>query len=93
MRLMSAECRNQKHLCPKGIDTYQGGFYNFATFRRGAREAEGARLEIVQGTKIPSRVRIPPSPLENGAVAQLGERQNRTLEVRGSNPLGSILST
>jgi hypothetical protein len=24
-----------------------------------------------------------------GAVAQLGERRNRTAEVRGSNPLGS----
>jgi hypothetical protein len=28
-------------------------------------------------------------PLPNGAVAQLGERCNRTAEVRGSNPLGS----
>lgn len=26
-----------------------------------------------------------------GAVAQLGERRNRTAEVRGSNPLGSTL--
>jgi hypothetical protein len=27
-----------------------------------------------------------------GAVAQLGERRNRTAEVRGSNPLGSTKS-
>jgi hypothetical protein len=26
-----------------------------------------------------------------GAVAQLGERRNRTAEVRGSNPLGSTI--
>jgi hypothetical protein len=26
---------------------------------------------------------------DGGAVAQLGERRNRTAEVRGSNPLGS----
>ena len=28
-----------------------------------------------------------------GAVAQLGERHNRTVEVRGSNPLSSINRT
>jgi hypothetical protein len=28
-----------------------------------------------------------------GAVAQLGERRNRTAEVRGSNPLGSTKET
>ena len=28
-----------------------------------------------------------------GAVAQLGERRNRTAEVRGSNPLGSTNKT
>src|SRR5580700_6769865 len=33
------------------------------------------------------RARRHPSP--GGAVAQLGERRNRTAEVRGSNPLGS----
>src|SRR5579872_1105028 len=41
---------------------------------------------------------IPPLPQgivswggRNGAVAQLGERRNRTAEVRGSNPLGSTI--
>src|SRR6476646_1347422 len=33
--------------------------------------------------------RIGPDRAGGGAVAQLGERRNRTAEVRGSNPLGS----
>src|SRR5216684_5467832 len=41
---------------------------------------------------------LPPSPAKwsagpAGAVAQLGERRNRTAEVRGSNPLGSTKET
>ena len=39
---------------------------------------------------------VPPQPRVagpgDGAVAQLGERRNRTAEVRGSNPLGSTKS-
>ena len=38
---------------------------------------------------------IPPRPrrMSFGAVAQLGERLNRTQEVRGSIPLGSTLGS
>jgi hypothetical protein len=36
---------------------------------------------------------IGPDRAGGGAVAQLGERRNRTAEVRGSNPLGSTSSS
>src|SRR4029077_4075544 len=39
-----------------------------------------------------SRHSIQPVRASGGAVAQLGERRNRTAEVRGSNPLGSTMT-
>ncbi len=38
---------------------------------------------------VPEPSRCPLRRPGGGAVAQLGERRNRTAEVRGSNPLGS----
>ena len=59
---------------------------------RDVREAEGARLESVCSFVLP-RVRIPLSPLLfSGAVAQLGERYVRNVQVVGSTPIGSTLA-
>src|SRR5712691_9584494 len=70
--------------------------------RIAARRRKGKGL-LERGRKRPDRPRNPLGPPTltprgaeayitpscAGAVAQLGERRNRTAEVRGSNPLGS----
>src|SRR5215471_21423968 len=44
------------------------------------------RRRIPPGIVRSGRIMVAPA---GGAVAQMGERRNRTAEVRGSNPLGS----
>ena len=55
------------------------------TLRDGVLDTVGTAS--VNGGHIAGQLRMSAGPI--GAVAQLGERRNRTAEVRGSNPLGS----
>jgi hypothetical protein len=54
------------------------------------RAAAAAILDTMAAGPVNGRLLRPrASARPAGAVAQLGERRNRTAEVRGSNPLGS----
>ncbi len=70
------------------------GNLTITTARRHAEGCPSGRRGATGNRTAPERGLKGSNPFPSatgGAVAQLGERQNRTLEVRGSNPLGSTI--